>query len=96
MDAAGPVGWTVWAIRQGDTSNHGGLVQSGAPKVLIVGLPAARVGDLHACPITGHGITPIVSGSAKVLIAGAPAARAGDTTACGASLIGVQGKVYIG
>ncbi|WP_301337204.1 hypothetical protein [Thermus scotoductus] len=28
--------------------------------------------------------------------AGAPAARAGDTTACGASLIGVQGKVYIG
>ncbi|RTH16764.1 hypothetical protein CSW41_09000, partial [Thermus scotoductus] len=75
MDAAGPVGWTVWAIRQGDTSNHGGLVQSGAPKVLIVGLPAARVGDLHACPITGHGITPIVSGSAKVLIAGAPAMR---------------------
>ncbi|QWK20792.1 PAAR domain-containing protein [Thermus scotoductus] len=84
------------AVRQTDPSNHGGTITTGAVKVLIVGLPAARMGDAHLCPIAGHGPTTIITGSAKVIVAGAPAARAGDTTACGASLIGVQGKVYIG
>jgi len=84
------------AIRQGDTSNHGGSVLSGASKVLIVGAPAARVGDTHACPMPNHGTTPIVTGSAKVVIVGAPAVRAGDTTACGAALLPGQSKVQIG
>jgi len=84
------------AVRQGDGSSHGGTVISGAPKVFIVGAPAARVGDLHSCPLRGHGTTPIVSGSAKVTIAGSPAARTGDATACGASLIAGQSKVTIG
>jgi len=84
------------AARQGDASNHGGAVISGAGKVTIVGAPAARVGDGHSCPLRGHGVTPIASGSGKVVIQGAPAARAGDTTACGASLIAGQGKVTIG
>jgi len=82
------------AVRQGDASNHGGVVTTGTPKVLIVGAPAARMGDLHSCP--AHGVTPIVSGSAKVTIAGSPAARTGDTTACGGSLIAGQSKVVIG
>lgn len=81
-------------VRQGDSSGHGGIVTTGTPKVLVVGQPAARVGDLHSCP--RHGITPIVAGSAKVLIVGQPAARTGDTTACGASLVAGQDKVAIG
>lgn len=84
------------AVRQGDGSGHGGVVLSGAAKVLVAGAPAARVGDLHACPLPAHGTTPIVSGSAKVVIAGSPAARTGDTTACGASLVAGQSKVSIG
>jgi uncharacterized Zn-binding protein involved in type VI secretion len=84
------------AVRQGDTSNHGGTVLSGAPKVTIVGVPAARVGDTHSCPLSGHGIRPIASGSSKVTIQGAPAARTGDITGCGASLVAGQSKVSIG
>lgn len=84
------------AVRQGDSSSHGGTVLSGCGKVLIVGAPAARLGDSHSCPVPTHGVTPIASGSAKVSICGSPAARQGDTTACGASLISGQGKVTIG
>lgn len=84
------------AVRQGDSSAHGGVVVSGCAKVTIVGAPAARVGDAHACPMPAHGTTPIVAGSAKVTICGSPAARQGDTAACGAPLVAGQGKVTIG
>ena len=84
------------AVRQGDASNHGGAVLSGAGKVTIVGAPAARVGDAHSCPLRGHGVKPIASGSGKVTIQGAPAARTGDTAGCGASLVAGQSKVSIG
>jgi len=84
------------AVRQGDTSDHGGTVLSGASKVTIVGVPAARVGDGHSCPLRGLGVRPITSGSGKVTIQGAPAARTGDTTGCGTSLVAGQGKVTIG
>jgi len=48
--------------------------------------PVARVGDMHACPIQGHGVTPIVSGSASK-VDGAPVARVGDKTGCGATIV---------
>lgn len=64
--------------------------------MVIVGAPAARVGDSHSCPLQGHGVKPIVSGSGKVTIQGKAAARTGDTTACGASLVAGQSKVSIG
>lgn len=84
------------AVRQGDASTHGGTVISGCGKVLIVGQPAARLGDAHSCPQPYHGTTPIVSASSKVTICGAPAARQGDVAACGASLVSGQSKVTIG
>jgi uncharacterized Zn-binding protein involved in type VI secretion len=47
---------------------------------------AARVGDLHSCPmVTGvvpHVGGPVAAGSPTVLIGGMPAARAGDTCTC--------------
>lgn len=52
------------------------------------GKPAARVGDPAACPIPGHGVTPIVSGSPDVLFDGMSAARQTDSTACGGALVG--------
>lgn len=70
--------------RLGDTSDHGGQIITGAARTFINGIPAARKGDLHSCPIEGHGITPIVTGSGKMNIEGQPAARVGDTTGCGA------------
>lgn len=83
-------------VRQGDPSNHGGTVVSGCGKVLIVGQPAARLGDAHSCPVPNHGTTSIVSASSKVTICGSPAARQGDVAACGASLAAGQPKVVIG
>lgn len=53
---------------------------------MVNGIPAARKGDLHSCPLKGHGVTPIVTGSARVMIEGKPAARVGDRTGCGAAI----------
>lgn len=77
------------AARLGDMTAHGGSVILGAPTVLIGGMPAARIGDMHLCPMVTPGVPPIphvggpVSlGSAGVLIAGMPAARMGDMLVC--------------
>ncbi|BCB91049.1 PAAR domain-containing protein [Phytohabitans suffuscus] len=77
------------AARLGDATVHGGAVTGpGVPTVLIGGMPAAVLGDIHACPIQpGHPpSTPFTAGSATVMIGGRPALRAGDPAACGASV----------
>lgn len=70
----------------GDSSAHGGIIVLGCPTVLIGGQPAARLGDMHTCPmVTGvvpHVGGPITLGSATVLIGGQPAARMGDMATC--------------
>lgn len=47
-------------------------------------LPSARLGDMHACPVPGHGITPIASASENISINAMGAARVGDVCGCGA------------
>jgi uncharacterized Zn-binding protein involved in type VI secretion len=70
----------------GDQTAHGGVITVGFPTVLIGGQPAARMGDMHTCPmVTGvvpHVGGPIVKGSVTVLIGGQPAARVGDQATC--------------
>lgn len=51
--------------------------------------PAARLGDLHTCPLATPGTPPvphiggpILTGFPTVLIGGMPAARVGDTATC--------------
>ncbi len=48
--------------------------------------PAARISDMHACPLTSpspHGGGPVTGpGAGTVLIAGLPAAMTGDTCSC--------------
>jgi uncharacterized Zn-binding protein involved in type VI secretion len=80
--------------RLGDSSSHGGTIISGASRTLINGIPAARKGDLHSCPI--HGITPITTGSDSVFIEGSPAARVGDTCGCGAVIISGSPDTFAG
>ena len=74
------------AARMGDPTTHGGVIVMGFPTVLIGGQPAARMGDMHTCPMfTGpvhHVGGPIVLGSFTVLIGGQPAARMGDMATC--------------
>ncbi|HOR01184.1 MAG TPA: PAAR domain-containing protein [Anaerolineae bacterium] len=77
------------AARQGDPTTHGGAIVAGCPTVLIGGMPAARQGDMHTCPMATPGTPPvphvggpITLGSATVLIGGMPAARQGDMATC--------------
>jgi uncharacterized Zn-binding protein involved in type VI secretion len=88
------------AARVGDTSNHGGAVTGpGVPTVLVGGMPAAVVGDLHACPLGSNShppVSPFPSGSACVLIGGRPALRTGDACICGAAAAVGAPTVLIG
>jgi len=78
---AGPI------AKMGDVTSHGGIIVSGAMKTMLEGAPIARMGDLHACPIPGHAVNPIITGSPNTLVEGAPVAHLGDMTACGAVII---------
>lgn len=78
------------AARMGDPTAHGGVIMGGCPTVLIGGMPAARLTDMHVCPF----ITPVVPpiphvggpitgpGVPTVLIGGMPAACVGDMAVC--------------
>lgn len=47
--------------------------------------PAARVSDMHDCPVAGavpHEGGPVLAGEATVLIGNRPAARNGDSLGC--------------
>lgn len=77
------------AARIGDSTAHGGVIVVGCPTVLIGGMPAARLGDMHVCPMVTPAVVPIphvggpiTLGSATVLIGGMPAARMGDMATC--------------
>ena len=88
------------AARVGDPTAHPGVINGpGVPTVLIGGLPAATLGDLHVCGFpapTPHPPTPIALGSATVLVGGKPAARVGDTAGCGAPIVAGAANVQIG
>jgi uncharacterized Zn-binding protein involved in type VI secretion len=71
----------------------GPILPPGYPKVLIGGLPAARMTDLAVC------VGPpdvIIMGCPNVLIGGLPAARMGDPTVHGGVIILGYPKVMIG
>ena len=89
------------AARLTDATSHPGTVAGpGVAAVLIGGLPAAVVGDMHACalpPKAGpHPPNPFVKGSANVLIGMRPALRIGDPAACGATIVTGFPTVLIG
>jgi uncharacterized Zn-binding protein involved in type VI secretion len=79
------------AARVGDLTPHPGVVTGpGVPTVLIGGMPAAVVGDLHTCsfpPPAVHPPTPFAVGCPTVLIGGRPALRVGDMSGCGAPIL---------
>jgi len=94
------------AARMGDTTSHGGSIVVGAPTVLIGGQPAARMNDMHVCPMVNPGVPPpphvggpILLGCPTVLICGQMAARMGDMAQCSGppdSIVGGCPTVLIG
>lgn len=71
-----------------------------------MGMPSARLSDMHICPMVAPGPCPhvggpIVAASSNVIIGGMPAARVGDkaicccppdTIAAGSSSVLINGK----
>jgi uncharacterized Zn-binding protein involved in type VI secretion len=89
------------AARVTDATSHPGTVAGpGVGTVLIGGLPAAVVGDMHACalpPKAGpHPPNPFVKGSTNVRIGGRSALRLGDPAGCGATIVTGFATVQIG
>lgn len=87
------------AARLADPTAHPGLVVGpGVPTVLIAGMPAAVVGDQHACALAPipHPPTPFPVGSVTVLIGGRPALRLGDVSGCGSPIIAGAPTVLLG
>ena len=89
------------SARVGDSTGHPGTVTGpGVSTVLIGGMPAAVVGDIHTCsmpPSAGpHPPTPFSKGSTTVLIGGRPALRLGDVAGCGAPIVVGALDVLIG
>lgn len=89
------------AARVTDPTAHPGIIAGpGVPIVCIGGLPAAVVGDTHACfipsPPGPHPPTPFTVGSTTVNIGGRPALRMGDISSCGSPIIFGAFNVVIG
>lgn len=59
--------------------------------MLIGGLPASVLGDLHTCsfppPAGPHPPSPMTAKAVTVLIGGSPAVTMGDLSGCGASVL---------
>ncbi len=79
------------AARLMDSSAHGGMITGpGCPTVLIGKMPAARLTDMHMCPMVTPAPAPIPHvggpitgpGSPTVLIGKMPAAVMGDMAVC--------------
>ena len=83
-------------VRLGDSSSHGGTVITASSRVRVGGAPVARAGDLHSCPVPGHGITAITSGAARCNVEGSSVARDGDVVGCGAVLLASQARMIAG
>jgi uncharacterized Zn-binding protein involved in type VI secretion len=74
-------------IRVGDATSHGGRVETGRKKSLIMERAVACVGDQCSCPMAGHHDCVIIEGDPKLMIDGIPVALDGHKTSCGAVLI---------
>ncbi len=82
--------------RLADRSSHGGTIITACQKTYAGGRRIARKGDLHACPISGHGVTPIVGNVSPLIITeGRNTAKVGSVAGCGAVIVTGDVKTII-
>jgi uncharacterized Zn-binding protein involved in type VI secretion len=75
---------SISLARLSEHSSHGGMIiTASGNSILANGIAVAVDGDLHSCPIPGHGITSITS-SSKNTCGGKGLIKAGDVAGCGA------------
>ena len=75
------------AARVSDTCQHGGVIMPpGAIKTMVEMLPAARITDMHVCPmVTGvvpHVGGPVITGAFTIMIEMLPATRVMEKLVC--------------
>ncbi len=71
------------------TSSHGGVMSSASGSHATTPQGAVCVeGDLHNCPIQGHGITPVTSVATKTMVNGKLVIINGSVAGCGAIING--------
>jgi len=82
--------------RLGDPSTHAGHIISACSRTFADGKLIARKGDLHACPIPGHGITPLISNtSPNTYVEGKQMAKVGTVAGCGAVISNGAPRTYV-
>jgi uncharacterized Zn-binding protein involved in type VI secretion len=93
------------AARVTDPTSHTGIGSTGSitgpgiVSVQIENLPAAVLGDAHACALPvnpPHPQTTLLPAPRLVLIGNRPAARVGDSSGCGALVLRGAARVVIG
>ena len=80
----------------GDNSSHGGtLVTTNTDNTYDVGgTPVCANGCMHACPIPGHGTTPVTAVTVKSFVNGKLVITENATAGCGALITPPDRKVY--
>lgn len=76
-------------IYVGDTTSHGGVVQTGSSRVSLDGRPAARKTDKVSCPRCGD--NEIAEGDERMKDGDLPLAFHGHRARCGAVLLSSNG-----
>lgn len=67
----------------GSKSSHGGIIITATGGFTVNGIRAAVAGDLHLCPISGHGTKALISSSTNTSL-GKSILKVGDRALCGA------------
>jgi uncharacterized Zn-binding protein involved in type VI secretion len=82
--------------RLGDGSSHGGTIISASSNVAANGIAVAREGDLHACPISGHGVTALTAVTTTQRVNGQLIVTVGAVAGCGAVIVAGSSDVNAG
>lgn len=73
--------------RDGDVTDHGGVVRAITTKTYVNGKLVLTIGAIHYCPLLGHGPNPMVEGSPDVIREGMKVCRVGDKSECGGAML---------
>lgn len=82
-------------VRLGDPSDHGGKMITANGLFKVNGKMQCVNGDLHSCPVRGHGVTP-VSSSYSATSNGKSITLIGDKAGCGATIVSGSSDTWQG
>lgn len=73
--------------RDGDVTDHGGVLEAITTRTFVDGRLVVTVGALHHCPRDGHGTNQVVQGAERHFSETMRTSRVGDMCECGATII---------